>query len=76
MAILEHSDASQDNAEPGPTLADPPPRTLGLLDQVALWGNLGVSLLGPAWKQRGHVLGLADRLTDQPPSPQREPSCH
>ncbi len=37
------------SAEPGPTLADPPPRTLGWLDQVALWGNLGVSLLGPAY---------------------------
>jgi NCS1 family nucleobase:cation symporter-1 len=36
-------------SEPGPTLADPPPRTLGLLDQVALWANLGVSLLGPAY---------------------------
>jgi nucleobase:cation symporter-1, NCS1 family len=24
-----------------------PPRTFGLLDQVALWGNLGVSLFGP-----------------------------
>jgi NCS1 family nucleobase:cation symporter-1 len=35
--------------EPGLTLADPPPRTLGFLDQVALWGNLGVSLLGPAY---------------------------
>ncbi len=34
-------------AEPGRTLADPPPRTLGPFDQVALWGNLGVSLLGP-----------------------------
>jgi nucleobase:cation symporter-1, NCS1 family len=34
-------------AEPGLTLADPPPRTLGLFDQVALWGNLGLSLLGP-----------------------------
>ncbi len=33
--------------EPGLTLADPPPRTLGLLDQVALWGNLGMTLLGP-----------------------------
>ncbi|MBV9594332.1 MAG: cytosine permease, partial [Actinobacteria bacterium] len=35
--------------EPGRTLAEPPPRTLGWLDQVALWGNLGVSLLGPAY---------------------------
>jgi NCS1 family nucleobase:cation symporter-1 len=33
--------------EPGRTLAEPPPRTLGLLDQVALWGNLGMTLLGP-----------------------------
>lgn len=29
------------------TLAEPAPRTLSLLDQVGLWGNLGVSLLGP-----------------------------
>lgn len=28
------------------TLEEPPPRTLGLLDQLGLWGNLGVSLLG------------------------------
>src|SRR5215470_9959190 len=35
------------STEPGLTLADPPPRTLGLLDQVALWGNLGMTLLGP-----------------------------
>ncbi|MGI8759820.1 MAG: purine-cytosine permease family protein [Jatrophihabitantaceae bacterium] len=33
--------------EVGPTLADPSPRTLGFWDIVALWGNLGVSLLGP-----------------------------
>jgi nucleobase:cation symporter-1, NCS1 family len=30
-----------------PTLRDAPPRPLGVLDQVALWGNLGVSLLLP-----------------------------
>lgn len=35
--------------EPGRTLAEPPPRTLSLFDQVALWANLGVSLLGPAY---------------------------
>jgi NCS1 family nucleobase:cation symporter-1 len=46
MAILERSTGA---TEPGPTLADPPPRTLGLFDQIALWGNLGVSLLGPAY---------------------------
>jgi putative hydroxymethylpyrimidine transporter CytX len=34
-------------SEPGRTLADPQPRTLGFLDQTALWGNLGISLLGP-----------------------------
>src|SRR5215470_9082219 len=34
-------------AEPGLTLADVQPKTLGLLDHTALWGNLGISLLGP-----------------------------
>src|SRR4051794_1113926 len=48
MAIIEQPDVDR-GAEPGLTLADPPPRTLSLLDQVALWGNLGVSLLGPAY---------------------------
>jgi NCS1 family nucleobase:cation symporter-1 len=28
------------------TLLEPPPQTLGLLDQLGFWGNLGVSLLG------------------------------
>jgi putative hydroxymethylpyrimidine transporter CytX len=32
--------------EVGLTLADPNPRNLGGLDAAALWGNLGVSLLG------------------------------
>jgi NCS1 family nucleobase:cation symporter-1 len=40
-------DADDPRSEPALTLHDPPPRTLGLLDQVALWGNLGLSLLGP-----------------------------
>jgi putative hydroxymethylpyrimidine transporter CytX len=35
--------------EPGRTLVDEQPRTLGVFDQFALWGNLGVSLLGPAY---------------------------
>src|SRR5262245_512474 len=35
------------HAEPGRTLDDEQPRTLGFWDQVALWGNLGISLLGP-----------------------------
>jgi NCS1 family nucleobase:cation symporter-1 len=29
------------------TLTEPPPRVLGWLDQIALWGNLGMSILGP-----------------------------
>ncbi|MCW2746273.1 MAG: allantoin permease [Mycobacterium sp.] len=33
-------------AEVAPTLEGAVPRTLGLWDQVGLWGNLGVSLLG------------------------------
>jgi NCS1 family nucleobase:cation symporter-1 len=42
--------ATLDNtAEPGLTLEDEQPRTLGVFDQFALWGNLGVSLLGPAY---------------------------
>ena len=34
-------------AEPAITLDGPVPRPLGMADQLALWGNLGVSLLGP-----------------------------
>ncbi len=46
--IVETAPAAPPPAsEPGRTLADPPPRTLGGFDQFALWGNLGVSLLGP-----------------------------
>ncbi|WP_375488856.1 purine-cytosine permease family protein [uncultured Jatrophihabitans sp.] len=37
------------DAEPGRTLADEQPRTLGVADHFALWANLGVSLLGPAY---------------------------
>src|SRR5579875_2918821 len=33
-------------AEVAPTLAGGVPQSLGVLDQVGLWGNLGVSLLG------------------------------
>jgi NCS1 family nucleobase:cation symporter-1 len=46
--VLDRSTATDDvRAEPGRTLAEPAPRTLGLVDQFALWGNLGLSLLGP-----------------------------
>ena len=34
------------HSEPGPTLAAAVPQPLSLLDQIGLWGNLGVSLLG------------------------------
>ncbi|HEX7356041.1 MAG TPA: cytosine permease [Mycobacteriales bacterium] len=33
-------------AEVGPTLESPVPQNLSFLDQLGLWGNLGVSLLG------------------------------
>ena len=29
------------------TLTTEPPRPLGFLDQLAMWGNLGISLFGP-----------------------------
>ena len=35
-----------DHAEAPHTLLEPPPRALRLVDQLGLWGNLGVSLLG------------------------------
>src|ERR1700712_5250538 len=34
------------SGEVPPTLVEPAPRVLGVLDQLGLWGNLGVSLLG------------------------------
>jgi nucleobase:cation symporter-1, NCS1 family len=34
------------HSEVARTLAEPVPQALGLLDQLGLWGNLGVSLLG------------------------------
>jgi putative hydroxymethylpyrimidine transporter CytX len=34
-------------AEAPLTLEAPPPRVLGWLDQIGLWGNLGMSILGP-----------------------------
>jgi NCS1 family nucleobase:cation symporter-1 len=38
--------AVDDHAEVPHTLAEPAPRALRAIDQVGLWGNLGVSLLG------------------------------
>jgi putative hydroxymethylpyrimidine transporter CytX len=43
------STAVRTNAEPGRTLHDEQPRTLSVFDHFALWANLGVSLLGPAY---------------------------
>src|SRR5674536_288236 len=41
------SDPTRRRAEVPTTLAEPAPRPLGTFDQIGLWGNLGVSLLGP-----------------------------
>src|ERR1700733_5363716 len=38
--------AGDRRSEVAPTLAEPVPQALSLLDQFGLWGNLGVSLLG------------------------------
>lgn len=38
--------ATTERAEAPLTLDEPPPRTLRLVDQLGMWGNLGVSLLG------------------------------
>src|ERR1700710_1936815 len=45
--VMSRPTSDELRAEPGLTLAEPAPRTLGLTDQIALWGNLGLSLLGP-----------------------------
>ncbi|MDT4945775.1 MAG: nucleobase:cation symporter, family [Pseudonocardiales bacterium] len=47
MTVLDDTVRVVPENEPGRTLADRQPRTLGVFDMVALWGNLGVSLLGP-----------------------------
>lgn len=49
MTILDKPVGTVAPSEPGRTLQDTQPRTLGVVDMVALWGNLGVSLLGPAY---------------------------
>src|SRR5436305_2869264 len=36
-----------DDVEAPLTLDEPPPRVLGWWDQIGLWGNLGMSILGP-----------------------------
>jgi NCS1 family nucleobase:cation symporter-1 len=51
VSALTRPDGRPDGTDPNgteapATLLEAPPRTLGLLDQVGFWGNLGVSLLG------------------------------
>ena len=47
MAVDTRPDLSPDpHAEAPTTLTEAAPRTLGLLDQLGFWGNVGVSLLG------------------------------
>jgi nucleobase:cation symporter-1, NCS1 family len=46
MTTTEERQSSTPAHEAGLTLDDPAPRTLGSRDIAALWGNLGVSLLG------------------------------
>jgi putative hydroxymethylpyrimidine transporter CytX len=40
-------ETSRDRGEVPLTLDEPPPKVLGWLDQLGLWGNLGVTLLAP-----------------------------
>src|SRR5881227_596846 len=46
-ATLDRVDTHHPRAEAPYTLDEPPPRVLGWLDQIGLWGNLGMSILGP-----------------------------
>ncbi len=45
-AVTARSTVVDDRAEVPATLTEPAPRALRLVDQLGLWGNLGVSLLG------------------------------
>ena len=46
-ATVDRIDLPSPRAEAPLTLEQPPPRVLGWLDQIGLWGNLGMSILGP-----------------------------
>ncbi len=48
-AVTTPTSVDAPRAEPGRRLVDDQPRTLGVVDHFALWTNLGVSLLGPAY---------------------------
>src|SRR5207302_6756056 len=46
-ATVDRIDLPAPRAEAPYTLEEPPPRVLGWFDQLGLWGNLGMSILGP-----------------------------
>src|SRR3954466_15122525 len=46
-ATVDRVDLPQPRTEAPFTLEEPPPRVLGWFDQIGLWGNLGMSILGP-----------------------------
>src|SRR3954464_5409932 len=46
-ATVDRIDLPSPSNEAPYTLEEPPPRVLGWFDQIGLWGNLGMSILGP-----------------------------
>jgi nucleobase:cation symporter-1, NCS1 family len=46
-ATVDRIDLPAQRAEAPLTLDEPAPRVLGWFDQIGLWGNLGMSILGP-----------------------------
>src|SRR3954449_6902729 len=46
-ATIDRIDLTSPRDEAPYTLEEPPPRVLGWFDQIGLWGNLGMSILGP-----------------------------
>src|SRR4051794_29224116 len=46
-ATVDRVDLPAPRTEAPFTLEEPPPRVLGWFDQIGLWGNLGMSILGP-----------------------------
>jgi nucleobase:cation symporter-1, NCS1 family len=46
-ATVDRINLPTPRAEAPFTLDEPPPRVLGWFDQIGLWGNLGMSILGP-----------------------------
>src|SRR3954467_3158403 len=46
-ATIDRIDLPSPRDEAPYTLEEPPPRVLGWFDQIGLWGNLGMSILGP-----------------------------